>query len=122
VDSGRNEVADARLTRRPAAQAALAVGPYRIELARLGPANIVKSASKGDQGRPLPRGARPYGVGGFHSAKRLAQWRALPAYVRDRTEQGDSIRRAKGGSYKPGLHVVTSRQKFILVRLMITPK
>ena len=74
-------------------------GLTRTELARSGPAYIVKYASKGDQGRPLPRGARLYGVGGFDSAKRLAQWRALPAYVRDRTEQGSSVRRATGGGW-----------------------
>jgi hypothetical protein len=74
-------------------------GLTRIEIARSGPAYIVKYASKGDQDRPLPRGARLYGVGGFDSAKRLAQWRALPAYVRDRTEQGSSVRRATGGGW-----------------------
>jgi len=74
-------------------------GLTRIELARSGPAYIVKYASKGDQGLPLPRGARLYGVGGFDSAKRLAQWRALPAYVRDRTEQGSTVRRATGGGW-----------------------
>jgi hypothetical protein len=74
-------------------------GLTRVERARSGPAYIVKYASKGDQGRRLPTGARLYGVGGFDSAKRVAQWRALPAYVREKTAEGDIVRRAYGGGW-----------------------
>jgi hypothetical protein len=74
-------------------------GLTRIEKARCGPAYITKYASKGDQGRSLPKGARLFGVGGFDSAKRLAQWRALPAYVRNRTSEGDVVRKAAGGGW-----------------------
>ena len=74
-------------------------GLTRIEKARSGPAYITKYASKGDQGRSLPKGARLFGVGGFDSAKRLAQWRALPAYIRNRTSEGDVVRKAAGGGW-----------------------
>lgn len=63
-------------------------GMSRIELARSGPAYIMKYASKGTNGGTLPKGARLYGVGGFDTAKRVAQWRALPAYIRDKTTEG----------------------------------
>jgi hypothetical protein len=74
-------------------------GMTRIELARSGPAYIMKYASKGSKGGSFPKGARLYGVGGFDTAKRIAQWRALPAYIRERTESGDIVRRAKGGGW-----------------------
>ncbi len=74
-------------------------GMSRIELARSGPAYIMKYASKGTNGGTLPKGARLYGVGGFDTAKRIAQWRALPAYIRDKTEEGEIVRRAKGGGW-----------------------
>jgi hypothetical protein len=74
-------------------------GMTRIEPARSGPAYIMKYTSKGsDEGR-FPKGARLYGVGGFDTAKRIAQWRALPAYIRDRTAVGEIVRRAKGGGW-----------------------
>jgi hypothetical protein len=75
------------------------LGLTRIERARCGPAYITKYASKGDDDRAIPKGARLFGVGGFDSAKRLAQWRALPAYVRNRTLEGDVVRRASGGEW-----------------------
>ena len=74
-------------------------GMTRIERARCGPAYITKYASKGTCGGSLPKGARLYGVGGFDTAKRKAQWRSLPAYIRNRTEEGDVVRRAKGGGW-----------------------
>lgn len=89
-------------------------GLTKIELARSGPAYIVKYASKGDKGLPLPRGARLYGVGGFDSAKKLAQWRALPAYVRERTEQGNSVRRVTGGGWlvkESGEHIPSAWER-----------
>ena len=75
------------------------LGLTRIERARSGPAYITKYASKGDEGRALPRGARLFRIGGFDTAKRLAQWRALPAHVREKTEEGSTVRRALGGGW-----------------------
>lgn len=89
-------------------------GMSRIELAFCGPAYITKYASKGTEGRALPKGARLYGVGGFDSAKRIAQWRALPAYVRDKTTEGDIVRRAKGGGWVvrgTGEHIPSAWQR-----------
>jgi hypothetical protein len=81
-------------------------GMTRIEKARVGPAYITKYASKGDilgdngEPRPMPRGARIFGVGGPPEARRHAYWRALPAYVRAETTPDDVIRRAdKGGGF-----------------------
>ena len=74
-------------------------GMTRIERAYCGPAYITKYASKGTDGGAFPRGARLYGVGGFDTAKRVAQWRALPAYIRDQTAEGEIVRRAKGGGW-----------------------
>lgn len=80
-------------------------GMTRIEKARRGPAYITKYASKGDilgddgEKKPIPRGARIFGIGGEPKARRLAYWRALPAYVRAASTPGEVIRRAPGGGF-----------------------
>lgn len=89
-------------------------GMTRIERARCGPAYITKYASKGTGGGSLPKGARLYGVGGFDTAKRKAQWRALPAYIRNRTDEGDVVRRAKGGGWfvrQSGEHIPSAWER-----------
>lgn len=67
-------------------------GMTRIERAR-SPGYIVKYASKGEE-EPLPFGARLFGVGSFDRHwRRLACWAALPAWLRDLSEEGDVIAR-----------------------------
>lgn len=102
----------------------------RVELARCGPAYIMKYASKGTNGGVLPKGARLYGVGGFDMAKRVAQWRALPAYIREQTSEGDVVRRAKGGGWlvrDAGVHIESAWERHVrygpgYCRIILSPR
>jgi len=118
---------------RIAARQRKALWPYgmtRVELARSGPAYIMKYASKGTNGGILPKGARLYGVGGFDTAKRIAQWRALPAYIRNQTTEGDVVRRAKGGGWlvrDTGLHIESAWARHVqygpgYCRIILSPR
>jgi hypothetical protein len=61
---------------------------------------VVKYASKGDAGLPLPTGARLFGLGCVDPRPRSrARWHALPSYLRRRTTQDDRIRRCPGGGW-----------------------
>jgi hypothetical protein len=67
-------------------------GLTRIERAR-SPGYIVKYASKGED-EPLPFGARLFGIGAHERVwRKLSRWAALPAWLRNLSEEGDVLAR-----------------------------
>lgn len=75
-------------------------GMSKVERARRPVGYLIKYASKGDAETPFPKGARIFGAGGLTLAQRATKrWRLLPLYVRVAFNDGDSVRRAKGGGW-----------------------
>lgn len=67
-------------------------GSSRIENARA-PSYITKYASKGEE-EPLPFGARLFGIGACERRwRRVARWSALPAWLKDLSQEGDVLSR-----------------------------
>lgn len=75
-------------------------GMTKMEWARCAVGYVSKYVSKGGEGMNLPSGARMYGVGGLEGeALAEARWWALPGWLREKVELGQTVRRRVGGGW-----------------------